>query len=632
MKITEKILSSRYLFDEDRIPDGFTETQALARKVFLEEIHKKNRYVHREGCPFCGGTKATRVSQVKRWALPADIVICDRCDGCFQRSVLDREAARRYYEEISPALGGKGVSDDEMRQLSSKRAGLFGYSRYDLISHFIKLDPEKDLIMELGCGDGSNLVPWKDHGYHTVGMDLDRRAVESPRGRELGLVYGDSFGPMISKFGRAGLVILSHALGYVDDVDALLKLLYEVIRPNGYIFIETPSVRYWNLYDLLVEYNYYFDLGSLDGIMERNGFKKIYANEYIHAIYTPRDNNAPAANPSMPFSLPAVKASLANKLIDIVHLRNERLHDVLNKRETGDIKVRIADRLQRIYCHNLCRALKERRENGNRADRVEKVARRFSNEKLAAHNMVDETGESFERLMHRVEAETNEKAHFEEAIVLAGMDGPDLPDKAVVFDIGAGVCWASCLAARYPKVDMVYAVDPSENRLHHGRFVIRHFGLEDKVRVVRGTFLEPNVPGKADLIILCGSFHHCYDKDVDRVFSTMRELLKPGGKILIANEQYVDAIFFLKRMLSYIKHFFGRKELYYYPLRNARKPDPFSGDHWRTRSEIEDIFARNDFKSSIFIQKGNLLQRGEVPFRSYPFGWHFYCAVLTPKG
>lgn len=257
------------------------------------------------------------------------------------------------------------------------------------------------------------------------------------------------------------------------------------------------------------------------------------------------------------------------------------------------------------------------------------VAARYRNESLVRHWQVDETPESFSRLLHHLESRTRIRAYFEDAMRSLGLDGARFPDGVVAADIGAGVCWTSGIMARHPNVRTVYAVDPSANRLAHGRFVARHFGVEDKVRIVQGTFAEPNVPEKVDVVVLCGSLHHCFDGQMGQLFSNIQRLLKPGGSVLIACEHYVTPLWIAKKFLSYARHFSRRAELYYYPLSKLRSPEPFGGEHWRTRGELERIFAANGFDARFRVHPGDMCR--DKPTVYHRIGWRYYHAILTPR-
>ena len=256
----------------------------------------------------------------------------------------------------------------------------------------------------------------------------------------------------------------------------------------------------------------------------------------------------------------------------------------------------------------------------------EKLATRWQDEDLALHWRVDETKESFKRLLYHLEVRSNFKPYFEEAITHLNLSKHNPADGLVVADIGAGVCWTAGMLAKQPQMKLIYALDPSDNRLRHARFVMRHFGVEDKVKIIRGTFLQPNVPEKVDLLLLCGSLHHCYDEQIPGLFSNIRQLLKPDGRVLIANEHYVDRLWSMKRLLSYIKHFKNRRKLFYYSLEKLRAPHPFDGEHWRTKKELKAIFRDNGFTAQFFVHRGDLCK--DKPFLYQRLGWHYYHAVL----
>ncbi|MBN1353840.1 MAG: class I SAM-dependent methyltransferase, partial [Candidatus Omnitrophica bacterium] len=257
------------------------------------------------------------------------------------------------------------------------------------------------------------------------------------------------------------------------------------------------------------------------------------------------------------------------------------------------------------------------------------IAPRYTDEKLAIHWQVDDTPESLERLFYHLGVKTNIKPYFEEALAGLDLDDKRFHQDLVVADIGAGISWSSALLARHPKVKRVYAVDPSTNRLKHAGFVAKHLGVEQKLIIKQGTFLKPNIHEKVDLVLLSGSLHHCKDSETEGLFSNIRQLLKPGGEVLIAGEHYMDWRWAVKRFLRYFYRFRVRSTLGY-SLWNLRRPHPFSGDHWRSLKDLERIFKTNGFVARFFNYKG-LFSKDEFSFYR-KIGWHCYYAILRPAG
>jgi len=253
---------------------------------------------------------------------------------------------------------------------------------------------------------------------------------------------------------------------------------------------------------------------------------------------------------------------------------------------------------------------------------------RFIEEKLSSHWKVDETEESFACLLHHLEVSSNFRRYFEQALegFMKRLVSPPKSQDLNLLDLGCGVAWTSAILANKQEVRHVYAVEASQERLKHAQWVVRHFGVPlEKVTLQLGTFAEFQVPGRVDGIILCASFHHCYNDTVDLLFSNIQEILAPGGKILLANEHYVDFWFNLHRILSFLKHFFKQKKLFY-SLSNLRAPYPFDGEHWRTKTDLTEIFHRNGLKADFFIHEGDLCKE-EVSFIR-KMGYHYYYAIL----
>ncbi len=252
------------------------------------------------------------------------------------------------------------------------------------------------------------------------------------------------------------------------------------------------------------------------------------------------------------------------------------------------------------------------------------VAERFIDEKLAEHWKVGPAKESFDRLMRHLEENTNIRRFFELAMEACLKDIGE-KDGLVVADIGSGVSWTSAILAKRPEVRSVYAVDPSKNRLKHAEYVIKHFGVSEKVVIQKGTFSEPNIPGHVDIVVLCGSLHHCYENNIDELFGSIKRLLKPGGRVLIAVEHFVDWKWAVKRGLGYFRHF-GNKQLGY-SLKRIYAPHPVSGDHWRTRRKLERMFASHAFSARFTVHKEGLNKvKSSWYFR---YGCHYYYALLT---
>jgi hypothetical protein len=374
MVIEEELLGERYRLKGDGGPVMLTQAQKNARALFLKEIHYKNGYHKIEACPSCGqGSKFIKISQVDRRGLPADIVVCDKCGFCFKMNILKPSSSRFHYENVSYVLRGKGAALDCADTDFLSRLKSFAYPRYSFISHFLRLEPGRDLIAELGCNDGANLLPWKEAGFEVLGIDLDPKIVEFGRKKGLDLISGD-FMDYDFSLRKPRLLILSHILEHVTDINMTLERLRKIIDPDGYLFIESPGIRVHGLNNTLAyfdtEHNYNFDMKAVKSIFERHLFKVLYADEYIRAICTPGGNGASSASNDISFSLNKIAAGVISKFVKFLRRLNDLdLRHLLKKGESKSIDTVLLSKLQTLYFRLYYAAITDERRERKGADR-----------------------------------------------------------------------------------------------------------------------------------------------------------------------------------------------------------------------------------------------------------------------
>lgn len=175
----------------------------------------------------------------------------------------------------------------------------FHSGRYilDYISHYVKLDGLKS-ILDFGCGPGyllEQLVKMMVSGK-CYGLDFSKASIGeiNKKLRNVpnfgGAIYIDKL-PSSFENNSMDMVISVEVIEHLDDMQLLdmLKEIYRVLKPNGYVVITTPNkedlganrtvcpecgcifhrwqhVRSWNI-------------SMLKEIMTKHGFKVFHANE-----------------------------------------------------------------------------------------------------------------------------------------------------------------------------------------------------------------------------------------------------------------------------------------------------------------------------------------------------------------
>ena len=96
-------------------------------------------------------------------------------------------------------------------------------------------------LLDVGCGGGDWLVQAAAAGWNASGVDPD--PVSLARARERGLdVRGGFIDSWSDCKGSFDAVTMSHVIEHVGDPRALLTAAFELLRPGGCLYIDTPNI------------------------------------------------------------------------------------------------------------------------------------------------------------------------------------------------------------------------------------------------------------------------------------------------------------------------------------------------------------------------------------------------------
>jgi len=134
-----------------------------------------------------------------------------------------------------------------------------------------------------------------------------------------------------------------------------------------------------------------------------------------------------------------------------------------------------------------------------------------------------------------MKVEKHEERYHKLVEYIINLTNPKKTD--VVMEIGAGTGVASLLLA--PKVKKVIAVDISKEMLRIAKEKAMKAGVHN-IEFVRGTFHNPGIAGKVDIIITIDSLHCTTDGNYKkRAIEIMHNHLKDEGKIFLEDEMIV---------------------------------------------------------------------------------------------
>jgi SAM-dependent methyltransferase len=293
MNINKKLLSFRY-------KKNFLLNRNKRKKIKFT-LHKNNIGFH-ISCPICSGVEGYLISEVDRIGFPCDTVICKECDFVFNNSYISNP--NEFYETH---FGADRWGDPEINFMKRTSSDSFSWKRFSfLLNKLNSKFTEIEKILEIGCGDGCNLMPYHLIGKSVSGCDFSLPFLEPGLKRGLNLIHGNI--DSIKEDGDFDLIMLIHSFEHVMDLDTTVQSVSKRLRAGGYVFVEVPGIVGWNqtrekslkemglvssnnfLQYLQFEHNYHFSLKHLKLIWERNGFELVYGDEWVRAIFRKKDN------------------------------------------------------------------------------------------------------------------------------------------------------------------------------------------------------------------------------------------------------------------------------------------------------------------------------------------------------
>lgn len=137
-----------------------------------------------------------------------------------------------------------------------------------------------DLVIDIGCNDGTLLHGFKRHGVRTLGVDPAQNLVKFTTANGISERYTDFFTAstaqdIVSKWGSASLVTATNTFPHIQDLTDFIEGIQIVLKPGGVLVMEMhylldliEQVAFDTIYH---EHVSYWALGPMKQLFERNG-------------------------------------------------------------------------------------------------------------------------------------------------------------------------------------------------------------------------------------------------------------------------------------------------------------------------------------------------------------------------
>jgi SAM-dependent methyltransferase len=225
-------------------------------------------------CPICAHDVVETLHH-QRFAVPDDyllpgaydVVACRTCGFVYADTSATQADYDRFYQEFSKyednavATGGGGT-DCDLRRLERTATDLAGF-----------IPDRFAAIMDIGCANGGLLLALKLRGYDNLtGLDPSRACVDHVAKKGMRAVRGGLFDENEADEAvdreQFDVIILSHVLEHVHDVQRAVKNSLRKLKPGGILYVEVPDASRYPDY-FIVPY-YYFDCEHINHFDEHS--------------------------------------------------------------------------------------------------------------------------------------------------------------------------------------------------------------------------------------------------------------------------------------------------------------------------------------------------------------------------
>jgi ubiquinone/menaquinone biosynthesis C-methylase UbiE len=188
------------------------------------------------------------------------------------------------------------------------------------------------------------------------------------------------------------------------------------------------------------------------------------------------------------------------------------------------------------------------------------------------------------------EVQKNRDRYYKLVECIIDLTAPKKSD--VIMELGAGTGLVSVLLA--PKVKKIIAVDVSKEMLKIAKEKATEAGINN-IEFVRGTFHEPNIAEKVDIIVTIDSLHCTADGNYKkRAIQIMHDHLKDEGKVFLEDEMIVYDQEILKERADQIVQYLAKL--------SERSDKEFQDVLFEERPNIHDLKEFFDESMSHYIK------------------------------
>ena len=261
-----------------------SEMKAKVEKKIEEGIYNFEEV----GCPICNTNDAKLIGEKDRYGLYFSTKICTSCGLVYTNPRMTQDSYNNFYNDEYRKLynGSEKPTTSFFDRQKTK-----GKKIYDFLHERNIIESDKISVLEVGCGAGGILKYFEEKGATVKGLDLGEEYINYGV-KEYGLDLEAGTLSDIKLRNKPDLIIYSHILEHILDVNKEIELINKLSNENTIIYIEVPGIKeiHKNYEMNILKYfqnahTYHFTLKSLENLMSRGGFELIHGNEFVMTAF-----------------------------------------------------------------------------------------------------------------------------------------------------------------------------------------------------------------------------------------------------------------------------------------------------------------------------------------------------------
>ena len=240
-------------------------------------------------CPICG------ISQVKlfhkqSFILPENhpltdgysVVSCNSCGFVFADTIASQKDYDKFYASYSKYSDAKTSTGGGSNPLDEKRLRETAATLSQIIPDL------SSRIMDIGCATGGLLKEMSDLGYRALfGIDPSEECVRVSNEIPGVMAKIGSLNQLPDGIDRFNLLVFSHVLEHVQDLETVMLALDRLLDENGLVYIEVPDATHYPdciiapFQDFNTEHINHFSIQSLNNLFRKGWVMKRYGQKLI---------------------------------------------------------------------------------------------------------------------------------------------------------------------------------------------------------------------------------------------------------------------------------------------------------------------------------------------------------------